>query len=29
LRGANAISALRCLDLSNLWEDFWESRRAS
>ena len=29
LRGANAILALRCLDLSNLWEDFWESRRAS
>jgi hypothetical protein len=27
-RGANAILALRCLDLSNLWEDFWESRRA-
>jgi hypothetical protein len=29
VRGANAIVALRCLDLSNLWEDFWESRRAS
>jgi hypothetical protein len=29
LRGANAILALRCVDLSNLWEDFWESRRAS
>jgi len=26
--GANAIIALRCLDLSNQWEDFWESRRA-
>jgi hypothetical protein len=29
VRGANAILALRCLNLSNLWEDFWESRRAS
>jgi len=29
VRGANAIIALRCLDLSNRWEDFWESRRAS
>lgn len=29
VRGANAIVALRCLDLSNQWEDFWESRRAS
>jgi uncharacterized protein UPF0236 len=29
VRGANAIIALRCLDLSNQWEDFWESRRAS
>lgn len=27
VRGANAILALRCLDLSNQWEDFWESRR--
>jgi len=27
--GANAIIALRCLDLSNQWEDFWESRRVS
>ena len=27
VRGANAIIALRCLDLSNLWEDFWESRK--
>jgi hypothetical protein len=27
--GANAIIALRCLDLSNQWEDFWESRRIS
>ena len=26
VRGANAIVALRCLDLSNQWEDFWESR---
>ena len=29
VRGANAIIALRCLDLSNLWEDFWESRKIS
>lgn len=29
VRGANAILALRCLELSNRWEDFWESRRAS
>ena len=28
VRGANAILALRCLDLSNQWEDFWESRRS-
>lgn len=27
VRGANAIIALRCLDLSNLWEDFWGSRK--
>jgi len=27
VRGSNAIVALRCLDLSNQWEDFWESRR--
>jgi uncharacterized protein UPF0236 len=27
VRGANAIIALRCLNLSNLWEDFWESRK--
>ena len=26
--GANAIIALRCLDLGNQWEDFWESRHA-
>ena len=26
LRGANAIIALRCLNLSGLWEQFWESR---
>jgi len=26
LRGANAIIALRCLDLSGRWEDFWENR---
>ena len=29
IRGANAILALRCLDLSGRWEDFWESRTAS
>jgi hypothetical protein len=29
VRGANAIIALRCLDLSNLWEDFWESRKVA
>jgi hypothetical protein len=29
VRGANAILALRCLDLRNRWEDYWESRRAS
>lgn len=27
--GANAIIALRCLNLSSQWEDFWESRRVS
>ena len=29
VRGANAILALRCLDLSGRWEDFWENRAAS
>lgn len=26
VRGANSIIALRCILLSNRWEDFWESR---
>jgi hypothetical protein len=26
VRGANAIIALRCLDLSGQWEQFWENR---
>jgi hypothetical protein len=26
VRGANSIIALRCMLLSNRWEDFWESR---
>jgi hypothetical protein len=26
IRGANAIIALRCLDLSGRWEQFWENR---
>lgn len=26
VRGANAIIALRCLDLSGRWEQFWENR---
>jgi hypothetical protein len=26
VRGANAIIALRCLDLSGRWEEFWENR---
>lgn len=29
LRGANAIIALRCLNLSGLWEQFWESRASA
>ena len=29
VRGTNAIIALGCLDLSNLWENFWESRKVS
>jgi hypothetical protein len=27
--GANAIIALRCCQLSNRWEEFWELRSAS
>ena len=29
VRGANAIIALRCLELSGEWEQFWESRGVS
>ena len=29
VRGANAIIALRCCQLSGRFEDFWESRRKS
>ncbi|HWU38571.1 MAG TPA: ISKra4 family transposase, partial [Candidatus Acidoferrum sp.] len=29
LRGANAIIALRCLNLSGLWEQFWETRASA
>ncbi len=29
VRGANAIIALRCCQLSGRWEEFWESRAAS
>jgi hypothetical protein len=29
VRGANAIIALRCCQLSRRWEEFWESRAAS
>ena len=29
VRGANAIIALRCADLSGRWEEFWEARAAS
>lgn len=29
VRGANAIIALRCLDLSGRWEEFWENRAVS
>lgn len=29
VRGANAIIALRCCQLSGQWEDFWESRAIS
>ena len=26
LRGANAITTLRCIQLSGRWEEFWEMR---
>lgn len=29
VRGANAIIALRCLNLSGLWEQFWENRASA
>jgi len=29
VRGANAIIALRCCQLSSRWEEFWESRATS
>ncbi len=29
VRGANAIIALRCCELSGRWEEFWENRAAS
>ncbi len=29
VRGANAIIALRCAELSGRWEEFWEARAAS
>jgi hypothetical protein len=29
VKGANAIIALRCADLSGRWEEFWEARSAS
>ena len=29
VRGANAIIALRCIDLSGRWEEFWENRAVS
>lgn len=29
VKGANAIIALRCAELSGRWEDFWEARAAS
>jgi Uncharacterised protein family (UPF0236) len=29
VRGANAIIALRCCQVSNRWEEFWEARAAS
>jgi hypothetical protein len=28
VRGANAIVALRCCELSGRWEVFWETRSA-
>jgi hypothetical protein len=29
VRGANAIIALRCCELSGRWEEFWEARAVS
>jgi len=29
VRGANTIIALRCWQVSNRWEEFWEARAAS
>ena len=29
VRGANAIIALRCCELSGRWEEFWENRAAN
>jgi hypothetical protein len=29
VRGANAIIALRCCQMSGLWEDYWEARSAA
>lgn len=29
VRGANAIIALRCCQVSDRWEEFWETRAAS
>ena len=29
VRGANAIIALRCCQMSNQWEDYWENRAAA
>jgi hypothetical protein len=28
VRGANAIIALRCCQMSGLWETYWEARSA-
>ena len=28
VRGANAIIALRCCEISGRWEEFWEARSA-
>ncbi len=29
VRGANAVIALRCAELSGRWEEFWENRAVS